>query len=268
MLSGRVDVGKGVELYYEEYGKGKPILFIPGLTCTTEFFEKNLEVLATDNHVICYDPRSQGRSSITESGNNFLQRGHDLAAFIQALQLEDIVIAGWSLGSYDAWSYFQLYGLNKVRAYVNIDMAPKTIQMNEGDWSEGPLEVVHGMYASILAENQAHFFDSYAHYMIIRDVSEDELNWIVEQSRKTPLAIAAQIVADATFCDFSDTIIELTKQKPVMHFIKQDWSEAAENWLDKNTPGAPREIMGGHMMFWEEADSFNDKFHTFVKSLN
>ena len=268
MSSGRIDVGKGVELYYEEYGKGQVILFIPGLTCTTEFFEKNLKVLATDNRVICYDPRSQGRSSITESGNNFLQRGHDLAAFIQAMQLNDIIIAGWSLGSYDAWSYFQLYGLDKVRAYVNIDMAPKTIQINENDWSEGPLEVVHGMYASILADNQPHFFEAYAHYMIIRDASDEEVKWIVEQSSKTPLPIAAQIVADATFCDFSETIIELTKHKPVMHFVKQDWAESAINWLDINTPGVSREIMGGHMMFWEEADNFNDKFRKFVKSLN
>ena len=268
MSAGKIDVGKGVELYYEDYGKGEPILIIPGLTCTTEFFEKNLETLASQNRVICYDPRSQGRSSICDYGNNFVQRGHDLAALIEALKLDNIIVAGWSLGSYDAWSYFELYGLNKTRAFINIDMAPKTVQVNDDDWSEGPLDVVRGMYASILAEDQPHFFEAYAHYMIIRDATEDEVAWIVEQSSKTPLVIAAQIVADATFCDFTATLIELTEKVPVMHFIKQDWSKAAEAWLDKHTPGVKREIMGGHMMFWEEAQSFNDRFLKFVNSLN
>ena len=268
MSSGKVDVGKGVELYYEDYGSGDPILIIPGLTCTTEFFEKNLQVLAGENRVICYDPRSQGRSSISEHGNNFVQRAHDLATLIEALELDKLIIAGWSLGSYDAWSYFEHYGLDKTRAFVNIDMAPKTLQLKDDDWSEGPLDVVHGMYASILAEDQAHFFEAYAHYMIIRDATEEEVAWIVEQSSKTPLVIAAQIVADATFCDFSNVLIELSKKIPLMHFIKQDWSEAAEKWLDKYTPDVEREVMGGHMMFWEEAQSFNDRFLKFVNSLN
>ena len=94
MSSGKVDVGKGVELYYEDYGSGDPILIIPGLTCTTEFFEKNLQVLAGENRVICYDPRSQGRSSISEHGNNFVQRAHDLATLIEALELDKLIIAG------------------------------------------------------------------------------------------------------------------------------------------------------------------------------
>ena len=35
-----------VELYYEVKGEGKPVLMIPGWTCTTQFFKKNSDVLA------------------------------------------------------------------------------------------------------------------------------------------------------------------------------------------------------------------------------
>ncbi len=146
-MSNKIEIEEGIEIYYEDYGKGDPIIFIPGLTCTTEFFQHNLEVLADNNRVISYDPRSQGKSTITEKGNNFAQRGRDLAAFIDAMELDKVIIAGWSLGAYDAYAYFDEFGLGKTRAFINIDMPPKVIEINEDDWSEGSLEVVHGMYS-------------------------------------------------------------------------------------------------------------------------
>jgi hypothetical protein len=42
----KVRIDKELEIYYEDYDKGDVIIFIPGLTCTTEFFVNNLEALA------------------------------------------------------------------------------------------------------------------------------------------------------------------------------------------------------------------------------
>lgn len=266
-MHGKIEIEDGVEIYYEDYGQGDPLVFIPGLTCTTEFFQHNLEALAANNRIISYDPRSQGNSTITETGNNFAQRGRDLAAFIDALKLDNVVIAGWSLGAYDAYAYFERFGLDKIKAFVNIDMPPKVIQINEDDWSEGSIDVVHGMYSAILAPDQPPFMQAYAHYMIIRDATDEEVNWIVAQSLKTPPVIAAQIVADASFCDFSEIVCKIANDTPVMHFIKEDWSIAAINWLDKHTPNVRKEVMGGHMGFWEEPDVFNAKFLKFLNEI-
>ena len=263
----KVKISTDIELFYEEYGEGTPLLFIPGLTCTTEFFQHNLEALSSHYRVLCYDPRSQGNSTVTEFSNDFVQRGRDLEAFIAALELEDIIIAGWSLGAYDAYSYFQEFGLDKVKAFINIDMPPKVLQIQEDDWAEGPLEVVRAMNHSILAVDQAHFFAAYAQYMIIREASDEEVDWIVTQSAKTPLLIASQIVADATLCDFSHLVCDIATKIPVMHFIKEDWSETAIKWLDTHTPEVRKEVMGGHMMFWEESFSFNAKLLSFLKDI-
>ena len=40
-----LDIGNGVELYYESVGSGEPIIFIPGWTFTTELFQHQLEQL-------------------------------------------------------------------------------------------------------------------------------------------------------------------------------------------------------------------------------
>lgn len=262
-----LQLGNGIELYYEDRGRGEVLLLIPGLTCTTEFFNNNLDILAGHYRVITYDPRSQGNSSKSETGNDFLQRGRDLAELVSTLELDNFIIAGWSLGAYDAYAYMQEYGYERVKAFINIDMPPKVIPTAEDDWAEGDLELIRAMYRSILAEGQPYFFEGYAHYMIIREASQQEIDWIVGESKKTPVISAAQIVADANLCDFSELVINLAAEKPVMHYIKQDWSQAALAWLGKYTPSAKTKVMGGHMMFWEESEEFNRSLLEFLDSI-
>jgi non-heme chloroperoxidase len=123
------------------------------------------------------------------------------------------------------------------------------------------------MYAAVLDPEQPPFMQTYTHYMIIRDVTDEKVAWVVSQSVKTPAVIAAQIVANVSFCDFSETVRDIAKAVPVMHFIKQDWVETAINWLDKNTPSVSKQVMGGHMMFWEEPQAFNKNFRNFLNTL-
>ena len=263
----RLTLGNGLEINFDERGNGDVVILVPGLTCTTRFFVNNIDVIAEKYRVISYDPRSQGGSSKTETGNNFTQRAKDLDEFVNALELNEFILAGWSLGSYDCYAYFQEFGIEKVKAFINIDMPPKIIPTNKGDWAHPSLEVVRGMYQSILAEEQPYFFESYAHYMLTREATPDEINWIVEESKKTPLHTAAQIVADANLCDFSQVAMELAQKKPVMHYIKQDWSDMALDWLKINTPSVKTKVMGGHMMFYEEPEEFNRSLLAFLDTV-
>ena len=266
-MSGKIALADDLELNFEDRGSGEAIILIPGLTCTTRFFINNLDALAQHYRVISYDPRSQGESSKTDTGNHFIQRGRDLAAFVDKLELGDFILAGWSLGCYDSYAYMQEFGTERVKAFINIDMPPKVIPTADDDWAHPSLEVVRGMYHSILAPDQPYFFESYAHYMLIREATSDEIAWIVSESRKTPLHTTAQIVADANLCDFNELAIQLAKQIPVMHYIKQDWSADALSWLEKYTPEARTKVMGGHMMFYEEPEEFNRSFLEFLDSV-
>lgn len=52
----------GVQLYYEDVGEGRPLLLIPGWTCTHSFFQKNIIPLAQSCRVIAPDMRAHGDS--------------------------------------------------------------------------------------------------------------------------------------------------------------------------------------------------------------
>jgi non-heme chloroperoxidase len=125
-----IEVEPGVELYYEDYGQGTPLLFVPGWTFTGEVFEHQVAHFAATHRVIVVDPRGQGRSSVTLHGNDYATHGADLAKLIKALELRDVVLVGWSFGSLAAWGYVQQEGLAALKAMVGIDLSPKPLSTN------------------------------------------------------------------------------------------------------------------------------------------
>jgi non-heme chloroperoxidase len=149
-----LEVEPGVEIYYEERGAGKPIIFIPGWTFSTEFFAHQLEHFSKAYRAIAIDPRSQGRSSKALHGNDYATHGKDLARLIQALDLKDVVLVGWSFGCLGSWAYVRQEGLQNLRAVVSIDLSPKPLCVNDQDWVEGPLDEIAEAYNTYLTSSQ------------------------------------------------------------------------------------------------------------------
>ena len=266
-MGNRIEILPGVELYYEDKGAGDPIIFIPGWTFTTEIFEHNLDKLAETSRAIAYDPRSQGNSTVTELGNNYAQRGEDLANFINALDLKNVILAGWSLGAYDSYAYLAEYGTENIKAFVCIDMPPKGIKMAEDDWAEGTRDEIHDLISRIMQPDQRELIRDYTQFMITREVSEEEISWVLNQSLKTPANIANLLIADAALLDYSETARHLDTTIPVLHVIREDWSRVALQWLNKNIPSAKTAVLGGHMMFWEFPDQFNRAITDFLATV-
>ena len=97
-----VSVSPDLELYYVETGTGTPLIFIPGWCGTTEFFmEYQIPHFSKNYRVISFDPRSQGRSTRTLENNNYIQHGKDLRAFMEAMELKDVILVGHSAGCHD-----------------------------------------------------------------------------------------------------------------------------------------------------------------------
>lgn len=265
-----VEIEPGIELYYEERGSGQPLIFIPGWTFTTEVFEHQLSHFASTHRVIVIDPRSHGRSTITPHGNDYATHGADLAKFIAALELKDVILVGWSFGCLTLWSYIRHAGLDNVKGLVCIDLSPKPLSVNDGDWVEGPLDEIAGAYNSFLTsgKGQRDFVEYYAtNVMVQRPLSPEELFWIIEQSAKTPVNIAANLFASGMFSDYREEAKLADASVPVLSIVAEHWAETAVPFMANISPKAKSVVLGGHMMFWEHADAFNAKLGEFVSSL-
>ena len=266
-----LEVAPGVELYYEEQGSGSPILFVPGWTFTTEVFQHQVTHFAQNHRVIVVDPRSQGRSTKTPIGNDYTTHGSDLAALVNALELRDLVLVGWSTGTLDMLGYVQQAGTAALKAAIGIDMSPKPLSIDAEAWVEGPLDDIAGAWRAFLRspQGQRGFIEYYAtEVMVQRQLSAVELDWIVRQSLTTPHYLASALFADAMFCDFSAELTTLAAAVPTLYVLAEHWGETASTFLERSFPQVQTTIFGGHMMFWEHAERFNATLESFIKNGN
>ncbi|HKP53648.1 MAG TPA: alpha/beta hydrolase [Chloroflexia bacterium] len=95
---GRYIQANGLDIYYEEHGQGKPLLLIHGGILTGGSWQPYLAVFAKHYRVITPDSRGHGRTANPAGSLSFELLADDMAALIQALDLQKPLICGYSDG--------------------------------------------------------------------------------------------------------------------------------------------------------------------------
>ena len=88
----------GIELAYQVFGKGSPLVLLHGGFGSVEMFGPNVELLAAGRRVIGVDLQSHGRSPVADRPMRFETMADDIAALITNLELEQVALMGFSLG--------------------------------------------------------------------------------------------------------------------------------------------------------------------------
>ncbi|MBQ9152725.1 MAG: alpha/beta hydrolase [Solobacterium sp.] len=87
----------GISMYYEQTGAGRPLIMVHGNGEDHTIFNEAAAVLKDHFTVYAVDSRDHGLSSKV-NGLHYLDMAEDLLAFMQALDLRDIVFYGFSDG--------------------------------------------------------------------------------------------------------------------------------------------------------------------------
>jgi microsomal epoxide hydrolase len=122
----KVGVGEGVSLRVIEAGKpsdGPALVFIPGWSTGADIWRHQMETFAKTHRVIAFDPRSEGESTKTTSGNTPETRAQDLYSLLERLGVRRPVFIGWSQGVQDIAAYLERYGTKDLAGIVLVDAA-------------------------------------------------------------------------------------------------------------------------------------------------
>lgn len=261
-----LEIEPGVELYYEDKGQGDPLVLIPGITMSTEVFSRQFEYFSQRRRVIAVDPRSQGRSSKVLYGNDYGQHGKDFNKLFEALDLKNISLLGWSTGNHDVWSYIDLFGLDRVKNVICIDMPPKPLSSNEKDWVELTLDEMSEIFLGSLnsTENQREFFAEYTKGAMLQNYTDEEVAKIGDISCMTPFYILHTLYTNVVLGDYRETARLIEEKVPSLMFIAEHWSAIAEPYMKEHFPKTQTITMGGHMMFYEYHEAFNKALEEFI----
>jgi pimeloyl-ACP methyl ester carboxylesterase len=112
---GFVEVGREnstpVELYYEDQGAGRPVVLIHGYPLNGHSWERQTrELLAAGHRVITYDRRGFGQSSKAGTGYDYDTFAADLNTLLETLDLRDVILVGFSMGTGELARYVARYG--------------------------------------------------------------------------------------------------------------------------------------------------------------
>jgi non-heme chloroperoxidase len=110
-----------IELYYEDHGSGAPVVLIHGWPLSGASWEKQTAALLAAGHrVITYDRRGFGRSSKPAVGYNYDTLAADLDRVLSTLNLTNVALVGFSMGTGEVTRYIGKYGTSRVRKAVLI----------------------------------------------------------------------------------------------------------------------------------------------------
>lgn len=110
-----------VNIYYEDLGKGKTIVFIHGWPLNGAMWEYQVTQLPQHGYrCITYDRRGFGKSDMPFKGYDYNTMAGDLKSLIDELDLTDITLVGFSMGGGEIAKYFSHYGGAKVSKVVLI----------------------------------------------------------------------------------------------------------------------------------------------------
>jgi non-heme chloroperoxidase len=152
--------GSEIEIYYEDHGAGWPIVLIHGYPLNGRSWERQQrELLAAGYRCINYDRRGFGLSNQPTVGYDYDTFAADLNALLDHLGLDDLVLAGFSMGTGEVTRYLGTYGSARVRKAVLLGAIPPYL-LEADDNPEGvPQTVFEGIKSAIVADRYAYFKD-------------------------------------------------------------------------------------------------------------
>ena len=148
-----------IEIYYEDHGSGQPVVLIHGYPLDGSSWEKQTAVLLdAGKRVITYDRRGFGKSDKPTTGHDYDTYTADLSALVSALDLQDAVLVGFSMGTGEVVRYLSRYGSHRVAKAVFIGSLQPFMLKTDDNPSGGMSQTdVDGMLDTIAADRYAFF---------------------------------------------------------------------------------------------------------------
>ncbi|GAA4369796.1 alpha/beta hydrolase [Hymenobacter saemangeumensis] len=102
--------GNSINIYYEDWGQGNPVVLIHGWPLDHTMWEHQAIGLAKSGlRVIAYDRRGFGRSSRPWTGYDYDTLAADLNALLEELDLNNVTLVGFSMGGGEIARYLGTY---------------------------------------------------------------------------------------------------------------------------------------------------------------
>ncbi len=156
----RIKTNDGTEIYYKDWGAGRPIVFSHGWPLSADAWDAQMLFLGQNGYrVIAHDRRGHGRSDQPWDGNDMDTYADDLAALMNALNLKDVMLVGHSTGGGEVARYVGRHGSKRVSSAVLIGAVPPQMLKTARNPDGLPMSAFDEISAGVAADRSQFFMD-------------------------------------------------------------------------------------------------------------
>jgi pimeloyl-ACP methyl ester carboxylesterase len=267
-----------IELYYEDQGAGQAVVLIHGYPLDGHSWERQTrDLLATGHRVITYDRRGFGQSSKVGTGYDYDTFAADLNTLLETLDLREVVLVGFSMGTGELACYVATHGTTRVAKLAFLASLEPFLVQRDDNPDGVPQRVFDDIAAAARTDRYAWFTQFYRDFYNLDEtlgsrISEDVVraNW---NTATSSAPVAAYAVVSSWIEDFRDDT-EAVRAADLPTLILHG---TADNILPIDATGrrfrdlVPHaeyvEIEGApHGLRWTHADEVNETLLRFVGS--
>ncbi len=262
-----------INLHYTDRGTGQPVVLIHGYPLDGASWEKQEDrLLDAGYRVITYDRRGFGASSKPATGYDYNTFADDLDKVLTALDLRDVVLVGFSMGTGEVGRYLARHGSDRVaKAVFLASLEPYLIKT-----ADNPTGVDQSVFDGILttarSDRYAWFTQFYQDFYNLDEtlgsrISEEALrnSWNVAAGAG---ALASWAVVPTWGTDFRGDIDKIDVPALIVHGTHDRILpiDATGREFARRLPNARYvEIEGApHGMLWTHGDEVSDLLVEFL----
>ncbi|KRC62176.1 bromoperoxidase [Agromyces sp. Root81] len=262
-----------IELFYEDHGSGQPVVLIHGYPLDGHSWEKQSRaLLGAGCRVITYDRRGFGRSSRPTTGYDYDTFAADLNVVLETLDLSDVVLVGFSMGTGELGRYLGTYGSGRIaKAAFLASLEPFLLQTDDNPTGV-PREVFDGIEQAATSDRYQWFDDFFQNFYNLDEtlgsrISEAALraSWNVAAGSSW---FASSAVVETWLTDFRADIEKIDVPALILHGTADRILpiDATAREFVKRLPGADYvEIEGApHGLLWTNGEEVNEALLAFL----
>lgn len=226
-----IKVKDGTQLYYKDWGKGKPVLFVHGWCLHSDSWEYMMNELCGNGfRCIAYDQRGCGRSDQSWEGYDIETLASDLAEVVQYLNLDDITLVGHSMGCAVICQYLATRQPSTVSRASLIGTTTPYVMKDESN-PDGMDRQLWEMSVLYMKKDKPAYIRSLAESFFNLgendQISADMVNWAVAITQSATLKAAIDMLGIAFFPDFRGLLPKINIPILIQHGEKDASSPVA-----------------------------------------
>jgi len=209
----------GESLFYQDWGKGAPMVFLAGWGLPSSMWDYQMVPLSDEGlRCVAYDRRGHGRSSHAGGGYDYDTLADDLAAVLDTLDLRGVTLVGMSMAGGEMVRYLTRHGAQRIARLVFVATAATPFLARTADNpTDIPAERFEHFRRNVLLRDFPKWMEDNKQPFFVPDTSPQMQEWVRMLMLGNSMKALVECNRSMTSTDFREELPKIRVPSLLIH---------------------------------------------------